>query len=88
MLDGLIESVEDSAPVFHVYVLAPLADKMVELPTQMVAELTVTLGEEVTITEVVFVCEHPAAFVPLTVYVVLAVGETEMDALVEPVFQE
>jgi hypothetical protein len=33
----------------------------------MVAEFTVTVGDEVTITEVVLVCEHPAAFVPLTV---------------------
>jgi len=41
--------------VFHVYVLAPLAVNTVDVPEQMVAEFTTTVGDELTVTEVVLV---------------------------------
>jgi len=59
-----------------------------EEPEQIVDEVTETLGIAFTLTVVVLVCEQPEAFVPLTVYVVFAVGETEIVDVVAPVFQE
>ncbi len=66
------------APGFHVYVDAPLAVK-VELPPEqiIVGEADATMvGVEVTFIVIVFVDEQPAAFEPITVYVVFAVGVT------------
>ena len=55
--DGVIVAVV--APVFQLYVVAPLAVKVAELPAQIVALFTVTVGIGVTVMVAVFVEEHP-----------------------------
>lgn len=57
----------------QVYVLAPLAFKAVEFPTQMEGELTVIVGVGLTVTVEVAV-EVQLPVVPITVYVVVTVG--------------
>ena len=48
------------APVFQEYVVAPLAVRFTKVPAQIVVgELTVIVGFELTVTDVVFVFEHP-----------------------------
>lgn len=54
------------APVFHEYVVAPVAIKLAELPEQIVAFDIATVGVELTVTDTVFVFEHPFD-VPVTV---------------------
>ena len=51
----------------QLYVLAPAAVNVVELPRQMVGEFTVIVGKGFTVTEVVAVLIQPAALVPVTV---------------------
>ena len=60
----------------QVYVVAPVAVSVELLPLQIETGGTLIIGCEftVTITEVVFV--QPFAFVPFTVYVVVAIGLT------------
>ena len=58
----------------HVYESAPVANKLTELPEQIVAELTLIVGEVLTVTTLVLVDEQPADDTPITVYVVLVVG--------------
>jgi hypothetical protein len=48
-------------------VLAPVALRVVELPAQMVAEATVTVGLFTTVTEVVSELTQPFPSVPVTV---------------------
>ena len=55
------------APVFQLYVVAPVAVKLVEVPLQTVALLAATVGVGLTVTLNVLVFAHPAAFVPVTV---------------------
>ena len=71
---GLLNPVE----LIHVYVVAPLAVITVLLPLQIVYELaeSVKVGIGFTITLIVFVPTHPAALVPLTVYVAVPPGVT------------
>ena len=77
------------APLFHEYVVAPDAEIVVDCPEQMVdvpVAVTVGVGLTVIVTDAVFV--HPAV-VPVTVYVVVDVGDTEAVAEVPaPLFQE
>ena len=56
-------------PGFHVYVLAPLALKVAELPAQTVDEeaVTVKFGIAFTVKLIVFALVHPDALVPVTV---------------------
>ena len=56
-------------PGFHVYVLAPLALNVTELPAQIVDEeaVTVKFGIAFTIKLIVFALVQPDAFVPVTV---------------------
>ena len=58
----------------HVYVLAPLAESEADLPTQIVAELTATVGVGFTVTVEVAVAVQPAAEAPVIVYTVVVVG--------------
>ncbi len=54
-------------PVFHVYVVTPLAVNVVEEPEQTDIELTAMEGALPTTTEAVDVLMQPAAEVPVTV---------------------
>ena len=67
-------------PLLHEYVLAPLAESVELSPLQIDAgvalEVIVGKGFTVTLTEAVPV--HPALDVPVTIYVVLDMGLTEM----------
>lgn len=67
-----------SDPGIHVYVVAPAAVIEVELPEQIVVfdAVVVTVGVGFTVIKRVAVAVHPLAAVPVTVYVVVAVGET------------
>lgn len=58
----------------HAYVDAPLAVNGVLVPVQMVVDGTLTIGNGFTVTVTVPVFTHPAALVPVIVYVVVAVG--------------
>lgn len=64
----------DVAPVFQLYVDAPLAAKVTVAFGQIVAEFTVSVGIGFTVTAVVNVPTHPPVVVPLSVYVVVTVG--------------
>jgi hypothetical protein len=67
-----------SDPGIHVYVVAPLAVMVAELPAQIVAVdvVVVTVGVGFTVIVLVAVPVHPFAAVPVTVYVVVPAGET------------
>ena len=72
------------------YVDAPLAESVVELPEQSVVAVAVavTVGEGLTVIGLVAVAVHPFAAVPVTVYVVVVAGETVIgDPLTFPGFQ-
>jgi len=82
VVDAGLTVVEDVfAPVLHVYVLAPLAVNVVLCPEHIVAGLAdaVTDGNGFTVTLTVAVPVHPAALVPVTVYVVVLVGDTVLE---------
>jgi len=76
-------------PVFQLYVFAPLAVNTEVSPLHIADGLAiaVTDGNEFTVTLTVAVPVHPAALVPVTVYVVVALGVTVMLAVLPPVFQ-
>lgn len=63
-------------PVLHVYVDAPLALSVVELPEHIVAGAAAAdkVGKGFTVTITVAVALHPPALVPVTVYVWVDVG--------------
>jgi hypothetical protein len=71
----------DKLPGFHTYVDAPLALNEVLPPTQIAefAELAVTVGNGLTVMVRVAVFTQPLALVPVTVYVVVVVGDTVTD---------
>ncbi len=71
-------------PGIQLYVDAPLAVRVVELPAQIVALDVVvdTVGAALTVIVRVDVFVHPFAPVPVTMYVVVDVGDTVTD---EPV---
>lgn len=66
-----------NAPGFHTYVDAPPPVSVVEFPEQIVVDDAdaVTVGVVLTVTVTFAVDEHPVV-VPVTVYVVVAAGET------------
>jgi hypothetical protein len=61
-------------PAVQAYVVAPLAVSVAVWPGQIVGELTAVTGTGLTVTVTVVVAVHPAAEVPVTVYVVVAGG--------------
>jgi vacuolar-type H+-ATPase subunit F/Vma7 len=65
-------------PGFHTYVTPPVAVIEVLEPAQMVALVVVVLmvGKLFTVTVTCAVFEHPPGAVPVTVYVVVVVGDT------------
>jgi hypothetical protein len=75
-------------PPDQLYVLAPLAVNTELSPLHIAAglALAVTVGNGFTVTLTVAVPVHPE-LVPVTVYVVVLVGDTVMLAVVLPVFQ-
>lgn len=72
--------VPESGPGVHAYVEAPVPVMVVELPEQMVAPLVVvfTVGDVFTVMVRVAVDVQPPLD-PVTVYVVVVVGETVTD---------
>ena len=75
-------------PVFQVYELAPLAVRVMVLPSQMevVGLLILRVGFENTLMVFTATFEHePLA--PMSVYVVVTLGDIVMEALFEPEFQ-
>ena len=71
----------DKLPGLHTYVEAPLALNEVLPPTQIAefVELAVTVGNGLTVIVRVAVPTQPADDVPVTVYVVVVVGDTVTD---------
>jgi hypothetical protein len=59
-----------------------------DCPEQIAAELTVTIGFALMLTEPTAVFEQPEALDPITVYEVLLVGETTKGLAVDPVLHE
>jgi hypothetical protein len=76
------------APVFHEYVLPPLAVKIASAPEQTVGEFTEITGSGFMVTVATAVPVHPAASVPVTVYEVVLVGVTVNGLELAPVFHE
>jgi hypothetical protein len=76
-------------PPDQLYVFAPLAVNTDVAPLHIAAGLTVALtdGNGFTVTLTVAVPVHPAVLVPVTEYVVVALGVTVMLAVLPPVFQ-
>ena len=64
---------------------APLAVSVVDCPLHIVGELTEITGIAFTVTVDVTVAELQPAAVPITVYVLVEVGLTEMPGVVSPV---
>ena len=64
---GLTAIADVLAPVFHVYELTPLADKVAVEPAQIVEELTVIIGTLPTTMEPFAELLQPANDVPITV---------------------
>jgi hypothetical protein len=77
-----------TAPGFHEKDVAPRAVAIIVavLPGQIKEELgvQVKIGLAITLTVIVFVLLQPEEFIPVTVYIVVTVGETEVDAVVAP----
>ena len=77
-------------PGFQVYDVAPKADKVAVLPTQIevVLNAAVTVGLAITVKLMVALPIHPKVVVPDTEYVVVTVGDTLTgDPINEPGFQ-
>ena len=77
-------------PGFQVYDVAPKADNVAVLPTQIavVLKAAVTVGLATTIKLTVALAIHPKVVVPDTEYVVVTVGDTLTgDPINEPGFQ-
>ncbi len=66
-------------PPLHVYEVAPPPVSVTLLPAQtaLAVEFAVTVGNGLTVTVTFAVLVQPAPLVPVTVYVVVEVGETE-----------
>ena len=65
--------------------MAPDAVSVADCPEQIAAELTVTVGLALMLTEATAVLEQPEADEPITVYDVLLVGDTTIGLVVAPV---
>ena len=81
---GVGAMVDDVAPVFHVYVVAPPAVKFADCPLQIVLVPvieTVKVLATVTVAIAALLELHPAADVPFTEYDVVLVGETTAEPL-------
>jgi hypothetical protein len=76
------------APVFHRYAVPPEAVNVELAPLQVVSVAGVILAVTVvTVTVAAAVAEQPAALVTVTVYDVVAVGDTVIAAVVALVLQ-
>jgi hypothetical protein len=76
------------APVDHEYVTPPTAVNVALPPGHIVGELTVIVAGGPIVTVAIAVPVQPAASVPVTVYEVVLIGETEIGLVVAPVDQE
>jgi hypothetical protein len=80
-----IESVV--SPPLHEYESAPLAINVALVPVQIVGELTVMSSDDPTVTVAIAEpVQEPD--VPVTVYEVVLVGETEIESVVSPPLHE
>ena len=81
-----VTGVPINPPGFHVYDVAPKADKVAVLPTQIavVLKAAVTVGFGLTTKFKVVVAIHPKAVVPDTKYVVVTVGDTLTGVPINP----
>ena len=86
MFTGATVIAADDAPLFQVYVDAPLAVKVAACPVHTEGEDTLTTGKAVTLI-VPLAAEEQPAVVPVTVYAVLAAGDAANELFVEPLFQ-
>jgi hypothetical protein len=84
---GETETEEEFSPELHEYESAPEAVNVAVPPEQIVGELTSTANDGPMLTIATAVSEHPLE-VPVTVYEVVLVGETEMEEEFSPVFHE
>src|ERR1041385_5492265 len=86
---GVTEMVAVVAPVLHRKVIPPVAVKETESPGHNggTAQTIAQVGAGVTATVVVHTPLHPLASVTVTVYVVVDVGVTVIEAVVAPVLQ-
>jgi hypothetical protein len=75
-------------PLLQEYVVAPDAVNVADAPEQIASEFTVIVGVGLIVTEATPAPEQPAALLPVTVYEVLAVGETTIGFVVDPLLQE
>jgi hypothetical protein len=78
------------SPELHEYVAeepAPLAVNVANVPDVIVGELTSTVNDGLMLTVATALPEHSLE-VPVTVYEVVLVGETEMEEEFSPVFHE
>lgn len=80
-----------NAPGFHAYTFAPCAFNVVAAPAQRVDEVADTFSDGVLFTDTVDTAEFvhpPSVFVPVTVYIVVPLGETvTTDPVNAPGFQ-
>ena len=76
------------APVLHAYVPPPDAISSALSPAQIAEGVTVGLIFGVVVTKTEAVSVHPFAFVTVTVYLVVVVGVTTMEEVVEPSLHE
>ena len=67
--------------------MAPLAVNVLDEPEHIVPAVadTATVGVGSTVTVIVFCSLHPAALEPVTVYVVVATGVTDIELVIAPV---
>jgi len=86
---GLTDMLAPVAEVLHVYVFAPDPVRVELLPGQTDAGLAEadTVGNGFTVTVAVADPVQPTALVPVTEYVVVETGETEILLVLPPVFQ-
>jgi hypothetical protein len=87
LLAGATKIPGDTRLLLHVYVLAPLAVRLVVLPAQMTLLLlmAVTVGTGATMILMLDVAGQLYMFVPSTLYVVLVKGVTVTEAVFSPV---
>ena len=81
---GNIDIVFDVDPLDHKYVAPPDTERFVDFPRQTVDEVTEIIGFGLTVTVEVAVEEHPIASVPVTVYVEVELGVTDILVDVDP----
>ena len=85
---GLTDIVAVFKPVFHLYVIPPLATKVVDSPKHITVFPAINgFGKGCTVTDLFVLATHPFTSVTVTLYTVDTLGFTEILTLVLPVLQ-